>query len=296
MKDNIFCQIDDKLSIALWIFINKCNFSCNYCGYGVKIKSTKDFFKYLINFFDKSKKFIDPLENSHSLIRILRGTGRDWVIGLTGGEPFLYPKFVQLCEELIKYYKIYVDTNLSITSRVREFAEKISPEKVEYICVSVHIKEWEKRNNLETLIKNILLLEEKKFNLYINYVMHPALIDRFKKDYDYFKSRGIIITPRPVKTKYGGKNYPQDYSDSEKELILKHDPTAFERQVPIAVKGRKCDAGKTLIVILSNGDVTRCIADKTVIGSIFKGVEFSKGAEPCRVDICTCYGYRVLKE
>ncbi len=72
----------------------------------------------------------DPLEGSSKIIKLLKNEeGKKWTIGLTGGEPFTYPRFVQLCETLTEHFCIYVDTNLSINRRVAEFAKKSYPDQ-----------------------------------------------------------------------------------------------------------------------------------------------------------------------
>jgi len=254
---------------------NLCNFNCGYCA-----RQFKPTFRYYL-----------PVK---SIIRTLKDTGKPWIVGLTGGEPFIYPNFIGVCKELTKHYKIAIDSNLSINSKVREFANEIDPKKVQYIYVSTHIEEREKRNGVEDFIKNILLLKEKKFNVNVNYVLRPKIDEKFKRYYKYFKSKGIELKPKPFRGKYEGKMYPDAYSEDEKRMILKYDSHALTK-LPFNLKGMRCDAGKRLFVIKTNGIAVRCYDDNTILGNIFQGIKLNNNTKPCKADKCTCFGYDLVE-
>ncbi|MBU4580790.1 radical SAM protein [Patescibacteria group bacterium] len=260
---------------ASWVMTDMCNFNCEYCSRRTKGK-------------------INPLP-INKIVKTLKKTKKPWIIGMTGGEPFLYPNFVELCQELTKNYKIALDTNLSLNKKVKEFVNTINPERVEYIYISTHILEREKRNEVEEFIKNLLLLKAKKFNFSVNYIIHPTLIKRFKKDYNYFKSKGIKLNPKPLKGEYNGKTYPESYSEQEKRMILGYDLKASTK-LPFYCKGMKCKAGNTFILIQPDGTVTRCFHDKTILGNIFQNIQLNKTIKPCQMYKCNCFGYELIED
>lgn len=265
-----------EVCFVSWIMSPRCNFNCKYCG----CSDTKPNKKYLE--IDK-------------IIRALKKTGKQWIIGMVGGEPFIYPNFIKICKQLTKHFKIEFGTNLSISSKLKEFVDVIPPNKVYSVDISTHIEERERIKGVERFIENILLLKEKKFNIHVNYVLHPTLIEKFKKDYKYFKSRGIKLLPKPFKGKYNGKSYPSSYSKDEKNIISKYNPIAF-LQTPFNSRGFKCNAGKTFIRINMEGVITRCIVDNTVLGDITKGITLNKEAEPCKQEVCECFGSTLIKD
>jgi MoaA/NifB/PqqE/SkfB family radical SAM enzyme len=225
----------------------------------------------------------------------LRDTGIDWTMGLTGGEPFLYPEFVELCKTITQAYRISIDTNLSMPSLVKEFSEAIDPRKVDYVYASTHVLERERRNGLDDFLDNVLLLRNKDFKIIVNYVFHPLVFDRFEGDYELFKSKGIRLEPKALKGEYEGKVYPKAYSSREKRLLLKHNPMA-DRAAPFVSKGLKCNAGKRFALLKMDGTVVRCTADKTELGSIFRGLHLNQSAEPCSVSVCPCNGQQLIVE
>ena len=296
-----------KRYFVSWHMLSKCNFSCIYCYYAVPIPGTKTYkpsktsnsiFKRLIVIlkpvFKQQKKPIKSKEFTRRLIESLKKINKDWIIGITGGEPFLYPEFVDVCKELTKHYKIAIDTNLSLDSKVREFANNIDPKMVDYIYVSTHIQERERRGEVNSFVENILLLKKKGFHVTVNYVLHPDLIEKFKKDRDFFKSKGLELSVRPIQGAFNGKKYPSSYTPSERKLLTKYSPKV--KSYPVNFKGLPCNAGRTLIRINEEGTILRCASDKkTILGNIFKRINLFDQAQPCTVNKCHCFGADLIE-
>lgn len=203
-----------------WLINNFCNFDCIYCYPGSK-KNTFIGLKDI-------KKVVDGFSK----------TGLKWLIYISGGEPFLFPNFVELCEKLTENHIISINSNLSHKDVFR-FARFINPEKVRCFHCSLHIIEREKRNLVKDFIKKYKLLEAKGFYLYASYVLYPHLLNRFKKDYAYFKSKGIILRPKLfrghcskfkiINTKIFRKiryffeqRYPDTFSKRQKKIITSY--------------------------------------------------------------------------
>ncbi|MFC1863928.1 radical SAM protein [Thermodesulfobacteriota bacterium] len=220
----------------LWNMTRKCNFRCKYC------------------YFPHDSSPVDSSLAVDKILEFLDSTEKEWTIGMTGGEPFIYPDFVGLCRSMTKKHKIEIDSNLSITPRVRDFAESIDPARVIDIYAALHIEERERTKGVEQFIETVLLLKEKNFHVSINYVIHPTLVDRYKADFEYFQSRGIKLLPRPFKGIFEGRGYPISYSPDEKALFASK-PKAGTKIV-YNFKGVPCDAGKRLIRLEPDGSVT----------------------------------------
>jgi len=266
----------EKRCIASWQMTYNCNFNCEYC-FGHKIGPIKEGLPLL------------------KIIKTLNAVGVKWRIDMTGGEPFLFPNFIEICEVLNKNgIKIAVDTNLSNNLKVREFAERIEPNNVEFLHISVHIKEREKRNGIGDFIQNLLLLKRKGFVSIVDYVLYPTLMDRFENDFRYFLSYGIYLKPKPFRGRYNGKSYPDSYSEEDKKMILEINPDSIY-SFPFHSRGVICGAGRIMIRIKTDGVVTRCVADQSVLGDIFSGIKLYEEFKPCEIDICPCWGGRLTK-
>jgi len=192
---------------ADWVITEACNFNCFYCSIN------KDQNKFAHN----TNKHV-PAER---IINFVKNSGLKWSIHFTGGEPFIYPDFVKLCKELTNENIININTNLS-QQNVVEFSEIIDPRRVSFINCGLHMLEREKNNLLEDFIQKYSILREKKFILFVSYVMHPQLFNRFQKDFEYLKQHGIIISPKAMRGYFEGNKYPEAYSPEERVLFIRY--------------------------------------------------------------------------
>jgi organic radical activating enzyme len=211
-----------------WQINEFCNFDCVYCWL-----HERD--------WENSKRFVG-LQDTEKVINGFNKTGFAWLIHMSGGEPFFFPNFLQVCYELTKKHFISINTNLSHKD-VFEFSKIINPEKVDFIHASLHIQERIKCGQVQDFIDKYRVLRKRGFNIFVSYLMYPESLDRFRKDYDYFKSKGIILRPKVFWGEYYGifkifdsiffrefnhfkpirnllkKTYPNAYTKKQKQLI-----------------------------------------------------------------------------
>lgn len=210
-----------------WLLNIYCNYECRYC-YCRGINKKKAF-----RGLPDTQKIIDAFNNA----------GLKWLIYMSGGEPFFYPNFIELCQGLTQKHIISLNTNLS-HKKVYEFADTIDPESMRCVHASVHIEELEKLGLVDDFIKKYKYLESKGFYIFASYVMHPLLVDRFERDYEYFKQAGIILRPKLFRGPYTkfqlpwqkgmlrkvnlllenlfAKHYPQDFSGPKKASLISY--------------------------------------------------------------------------
>jgi MoaA/NifB/PqqE/SkfB family radical SAM enzyme len=263
-------------AIASWNLTNVCNFDCYYCCQR--------------NYFSRKKgKFKSPIPVK-DVIKCLKTTDNKWTVNMVGGEVLVLPKFIEICCELVdNNIRIGFETNLSVTKKVIEFANVIDPNEVDWIAVSLHVEEREKRGAVEELIQNIFLLKNKGFNIVmVNYVLHPSLFHRFEEDYEFFKTKGINLTPIPFKGFFNNNYYPDSYSTQEKDLILSLYPDAGFIKFPS--RGHLCNAGKSFVHINENGTIFRCVGDRRKLGNVQQPLRLYKKPEPCHAGRCPCWG------
>lgn len=296
---------------ANWLINDFCNFDCIYCYPG-----------------SKKNKFIG-LHDYQKIIDGFNRTGLRWLIYISGGEPFLFPNFVELCEKLTEKHIISLNTNLSHKDVFR-FAECISPERVRCFHCSLHIQEREKHKSVKDFIYRYKFLESKRFYVYASYVLHPLLLNRFRDDYAYFKSEGIILRPKIFRGTFGRfmlrRTYPDAYSKKQKKMIISYIEQSqkdgdfnishkedtikgrlsdvyldklFINGLP-SFKGRSCLAGKNFVRLTPEGNAYRCYNENQCMGNLFDGtVKFLDNPQICESEFCVCpyIGYRhILKK
>lgn len=257
---------------------NRCNFNCRYC------------FDRITKIFQQYKKAM----GTDDLVRFIDSFKMSKVVRITGGEPFLYPGFIDLCSRLSENNMIDISTNLSHKS-VYKFAEKISAEYVKNIQVTAHMEELEKYKLLDEFIHKINLLKEMGFSVIVYYLAHPKLLKRFQKDSDLFRKHEINLTMKVFRGRYLGRLYPNSYSDAQQDLIRKN---SDEYNIPQLkrriVKGKPCLAGKNLLIIDSDGQVYRCYGEKKAMGRITEPFSLKTKAEKCPMKYCPCPSHALM--
>lgn len=265
----------EETAILNWVMTNVCNYDCHYC-------------------FGREKGGGAETIPAASVVSCLRATGRHWKVNMVGGEVMLIPKFVEQCVALIDVgMRITVETNLSVTRRVVEFAENVDPKKVDCVYISTHIEEREKKSAVSKFVGDISLLRCKGFTVYVNYVLHPSLISRFQADQEFFASRGIQLRPAPFIGIHAGANYPDAYTKSERRVILAANPDAG-KHTGLHTQGLLCGAGRDFAVLDTRGTFYRCHGVREKLGTIKDGLQIHERASSCPVRTCPCWGYHLL--
>jgi sulfatase maturation enzyme AslB (radical SAM superfamily) len=162
-----------------WLVNEACNFDCTYCWLA-KIDKEKRFKGH-----QSTQKIVNSF-NRHEIV---------WLIHMTGGEPFLSPHYVKLCQDLTKNHFISINTNLTHKD-VYRFGETIDPQKVAFIHSSCHIEERERLGKIDDFIEKFHFLQDRGFFIFASYLMSPGVVKRFDQDYAFFKSQGIILRPK----------------------------------------------------------------------------------------------------
>ncbi len=272
----IFTDRFRDLSMITWNITNSCNFQCDYCN----------------NMRTVRKNDREGLE--FSLLKKGFGSlGKDWIIHITGGEPFVSKDILAICEMLTQNHYISLNTNLS-TQNVYDFADTIDPDKVLFISSSVHILERERRDPiLSMFMEKLRYLQEKQFNVIATYVTSPTLLHRIRNDFETLKAGGVNkVRMKTFRGNYDGKNYPASFSEEERSIISELE-TDYPEEVIISGEysyyGLKCEAGNRFFVMDKSGSLKRCSALNRKYGNLFNG-SFKPDikSRPCPLQYCGC--------
>ncbi|MFA5856478.1 MAG: radical SAM protein [Candidatus Pacearchaeota archaeon] len=273
----------ENLSIT-WTLDNLCNYDCPYCP--IPSPEKKEGVKAMNK--EKLKLFFNRIHNSNII--------------LSGGEPFLIPDFLEICQLLINNKnKIYIYTNLS-SDLVYEFAEKFTPGDIIYIRATLHINEIKKFNSKNKFIERYNYLIKKGFHVEVPIVMWPPIFKNFEKIYKEFVSYGIYLIPLSFFGKYKEKDYPESYTKKELKTIKKYfektnkdfkdnysNPTEILK-TKVSYKGRPCLTGIKSFIINPHGNISRCYSDHNSLGNIYSDnkINLFKEIKPCKANYCVC--------
>ena len=258
-----------------WNISYDCNYRCSYCFFNGSWEKYKSRTVYLS--VDEWMKYWEAIHQKHGSIFLI----------ITGGEPFIYPNFIELIERLSNLdFQINISTNSS--GDLKTFVRKINPDKV-----SLSLSFQREFDTLENFIKNVKLIRKHKFDGCLNLVAYPPYLKELEND----KRKLIKETQEEFKViaffgNYNGVAYPDGYTQEEREMIGLTD-SWFSR---INRKWKLCNAGHTSALLFPDGKVARCgqIGERSLIGNFFDS-NFKLYEKPmlCDVDYCPCAEYSI---
>jgi MoaA/NifB/PqqE/SkfB family radical SAM enzyme len=249
---------------ADWHLLNTCNYRCTYCFFPHEMLSSK----------------LQVFANPTGWRSAFDSSGYVWLLHMTGGEPSLYPDFVELCESLTANHYISVNSNLTHPSLTR-FVHRIDPSRVSFINAGLHLEEREHRSGPAAFLRHADLLHSRGFPVLVSIVATPAALARFEDAIALLEPIGLFPIPKLFRGMWNGDEYPKAYSSSDKDrfrnfsrlarefyrplLARRPDPPsidilnddAFVDGLP-AYTGSMCHAGERFVYIASNGEVLRC--------------------------------------
>lgn len=265
----------DKVTFS-WNIHWVCNYDCPYCWFHGNWDNFKDRNKYF-NADDLSRAF-ERLYNMYGEISL----------NILGGEPLVYPDFVTLVKKLSRYCRIGTTTNLSID--ISEEIKDVDIMKVGFVA-SFHPL----FADLEVFMRRVKFLKSMRILERVAYLAYPPQIDRIPLYKDIFTREGFIFDVIPFWGKFEQNDYPESYSDSEREImetsLCRRRGVTFKIGPKIVEKGSLCKAGQYYAVILPDGSVKSCGSqeDSSVIGHILDK-NFKLNSEPKRCVTRRCTG------
>ncbi len=289
---------------ADWTLNLLCNYRCAYCISGAATEHP----------------LVGRLSASQHL-DFFNSTGKTWLLHLTGGEPFLHPDFVGLCRHLTSCHYISVNSNLS-SPRVRDFAARIDPGRVQYIHCGVHLAERDRLAGWRRLLANVACLLDSHFPVFASVVMTPETFAEFPRVAESFAARGVPVIPKAIRGAHHGRWYPQAYTESERtqfcrladqaEQVIREGPWPADRSratidplhdqhyldgVP-DFSGIPCAAGRLFVTIGYDGRIFRC-GERTPLGHLCDGrLHLFAEDRPCDDEYCpySCLRYSAFDQ
>jgi MoaA/NifB/PqqE/SkfB family radical SAM enzyme len=295
------CESDDEMGFGMglrydveadWILLTTCNYRCRYCflpnmdlGAKIRISGTPE-----------------------QWVEGFRHTGKTWLLHITGGEPFIYPGFVDLCERLAQDHYLSINTNLSHHS-VAAFARRIDPGRVHYVHAALHPDEREKRGECDVFIRRVHDLRNHGFHVLVSVVMTPMIVRSFSEMEQYFESQGVFLVPKVLRGKYEGGSYPAAYSEKERASIVEYLATARRKYAQVIDRmgepptidmfsdgrflnnrslywGRVCGSGYNFVRIDPDGMIVRCGSGQRLGNILRKDIRLLSAPLPCDTSYC----------
>jgi MoaA/NifB/PqqE/SkfB family radical SAM enzyme len=279
-----------------WLVTERCNFRCRYCSIFNPFTTRKKILRKVREVVPRrswpSPKY-DLREHLDTVLNNFRETGRDVCFGFTGGEPFVYPGFLEIIRRIAleDRFTVALDTNLSVGD-IGDLIGAVPPGKMEYIFTSLHVEERERLyGSLDGFLEDVSVLDRNGYSIGVNYVLAPYLLDRFREDYEYCLSRGVKLVPKMFKGVFEGNKYPASYSPGEiSDIFLRYSPEySRDKLKHRRTFGMRCSAGLNIVRVRGNGDMVPCLEENTLLGNVYAGFRLNDDSIVCRARQCACW-------
>jgi MoaA/NifB/PqqE/SkfB family radical SAM enzyme len=287
---------------ADWHLLETCNFRCAYCFSSPELLGTK----------------IRPCGTPTAWSEGFDSSEKTWLLHLTGGEPSIYPGFVDLCRYLTRKHYISLNSNLSHRS-IDQWTSAIDPSRVNFINAALHFEERSRKSNVKSFTDRVKKLKSKGFPVFVSQVMTPSILEIFPEICARFENDGIYIIPKVIRSgRFKESHLPQGYSRDQKQLIEDHLRRSWDNYRPFLeqekldlsidifsdarflegrkdYRGRTCTAGSRFVAIVPNGTILRCRSGQILGNVLLKDYFLLDSALLCDTSYCPyfCEKYSV---
>lgn len=242
-----------------WFVQDFCNYRCPYCVVSGDLREARPW-----------------LVNQHSADawlaawrRVYDLHGRGWV-RMTGGEPTIIPRFIDLTAAMSQWHGISFDTNLSWDmEQLREFCDRMPTRDV-----SLDISFHPHAAGVESIIEKASLLRDRGFQYLCRLVAFPPLLPQAEGFRRRFHDAGVKFILMPFQGVYQGRRYPDAYTEEERRLMagiaqpFREGPRADPEQSfyvehilemnTRSPQGKLCRSGQVYCRVMHDGAAYRC--------------------------------------
>lgn len=194
------------------------------------------------------------------LTDFLRTHARNWIIGISGGEPLRYPHIDKWLQEISKTHRIILLTNLSLIESNKSILD--IPSDRMFYRVGFHPD----YRSIDRFLKHLSYIRNTKPYI-VNYVLHPRHIHdgSYAKYLDMFNSEGIAYEVTRFEGTYNGIEYSHRNPLSDEESMIIHEaryvsPPQLDSNI----------IGKSYAIMRGNGRIYECNECTTLIGNLYQ--------------------------
>jgi MoaA/NifB/PqqE/SkfB family radical SAM enzyme len=249
MKFNCLTTTSADPFMITWDLGRRCNYDCTYCAPihhdNFSKHATLDSLKNTVNFIFEYVNLISTYRNN-----------KDFHISLTGGEPTVNPKFLQLIEHLFNS-KSAVDANLHLSLTTNGAMSKRIADAVgntfNYVTISYHA---EANTKLKKRVLERIEQLHKSTAVKVNVMFHAQHFDECVRVCDILKDKGIQYIPRMIGENPAGETYGHQYTAEQLNWFNAYWNVGSTDSAGVGAEiGRPCCGGRSMQI--SNGSNTQ---------------------------------------
>jgi MoaA/NifB/PqqE/SkfB family radical SAM enzyme len=257
-----------------WELTTRCNYDCSYCTQR----------RYAgLRWGDCGDDIVD------AVLALLRTRTGSWLVKLSGGEPFLHPRFLEVAGRIASLsHRVATTTNFSVPPRVLQRLIDVCGTGLDFLTASVHP---EQVRDLEGFVEKARWFQSVKpaaTRFVVTTVGIESDLPRLRMLAERFDAAAIPFEIAPLKD---GMVYAT-YTDPEFIRFMESRPLTHVQQIRGSrMLGTFCHTGSQFARITVDGDVLRCynLQPRFALGHVVDGgIRWLDGPKPCLAGECTC--------
>ncbi len=257
-----------------WEVTTRCNYDCSYC--------TQRAYAGL-QWGDCSSDTVD------AVLSLLRSRSGSWLVKLSGGEPFLHPRFREIVGVVAGMsHRISTTTNFSVPQRVLADFLEASDGQLDFLTASLHLEQLRDVPGFVAKAKWFQSAKPPGARFVVTTVGIESDLPQLRSLADQFVEAGITFEVAPRKE---GARYVT-YADPEFIRFMDHHALKHVQEIRGAnLVGTVCHTGHQFVRITVDGDVLRCynFQPRFALGNVTDGsFRWLDGPKPCLARECTC--------
>lgn len=256
-----------------WEITTRCNYDCSYC--------TQRQYAAL-SWGDCRDDVVD------AVLDLLRSRDGSWLVKLSGGEPFLHPRFLEIAGAIaVMGHRLSTTTNFSVPQRVLQRFLDVASGQLEYLTASVHL---EQVRDLPGFVEKARWFQKAKpasARFVVTTVGVESELEPLRSLAGTFDAAAIPFEIAPLKD---GTSFVT-YRDPEFVRFMRSRPLGRVEEIRGSrLVGTLCHTGSQFVRITLDGDALRCynLQPRFALGNVVEGVRWLDGPKPCLARECTC--------
>lgn len=257
-----------------WELTTRCNYDCSYC---LQRKSAR------LQGRDSCNETID------TVLSLLREKKDSWLVKLSGGEPFLHPRFLEITRAVTQLsHRVASTTNFSASRQTLEQFLEASGERLAYLTASLHL---EQVRDVPAFVEKARWFQSAKpgaAKFIVTTVGIETELPRLQALADGLADAGISFEVAPRKDSSG---FVACTDPAFLAFMDRHSLAHVEAIRSMWMLGTMCHAGSLFARITIDGDGLRCydIQPRFALGNVVRGdFKWLDGSKPCLARHCTC--------
>lgn len=257
-----------------WELTTRCNYDCSYC--------TQRSYAGL-HWGDCSDATVD------AMLSLLRQQSSSWSVKLSGGEPFVHPRFLKIVGQVAGMsHRVSTTTNFSVPQRVLGDFLEAAGGQLDFLTASLHLEQLRDVPEFVAKAKWFQSAKPTGARFVVTTVGIESELPQLRSLADQFEEAGIVFEVAPRKE---GAHYVA-YADPEFVRFMDQHALTHVQEIRGAnMMGTVCHAGHQFVRVTVDGDALRCYnyQPRFALGNVTDGsFRWLDGPKPCLARQCTC--------